>query len=59
MIEGASEADIINDAFWASMTIEAHFEHYVALGYAKMDAIKAVTKDRGVPKNEIYKVINQ
>ncbi|MBR2297102.1 MAG: 16S rRNA (cytidine(1402)-2'-O)-methyltransferase [Clostridia bacterium] len=59
VIEGASEADIINDAFWASMTIEAHFEHYVALGYAKMDAIKAVAKDRGVPKNEIYKVINQ
>lgn len=58
VIEGASKSDIINDAFWASMTIEAHFEHYIALGYTKMDAIKAVAKDRGVPKNEIYKIVN-
>lgn len=58
VIEGASKSDIINDAFWASMTIEAHLEHYIALGYTKMDAIKAVAKDRGVPKNEIYKIVN-
>lgn len=59
VIEGKSEADIINDAFWVQMSIEEHFEHYIALGYSKMDAIKAVAKDRNVPKNEIYKVINQ
>ncbi len=59
VIEGASEADIKSDAFWVQMSIEEHFEHYVALGYSKMDAIKAVAKDRNVPKNEIYKVINQ
>ena len=47
-----------SDMFWADMTIEQHFEHYVNLGLSKMDATKAVAKDRGVPKNEIYKELN-
>ena len=58
VIEGKSADDIKNDAFWSNMTVEQHFEHYISLGLSKMDAIKSVAKDRGVAKNEIYKIIN-
>ena len=58
VVEGASEAQSIAEAFWANMSIEEHVEHYIALGQKKMDAIKSVAKDRGVAKNEIYKIVN-
>ncbi len=56
VVEGASEAPI-TDAFWQSMTLTEHVDHYIALGHSKMDAIKAVAHDRGVPKNQIYKEV--
>ena len=37
-----------------SISVEKHVEHYIGLCMTKKDAIKAVAKDRGVPKNEIY-----
>jgi len=46
------------EAFWAEMSIEEHVEHYISLGLSKMDACKQVSRDRGVGKSEIYKVIN-
>ena len=52
--EGMSE----EEAFWTDMSIEAHVEHYISLGLSKMDACKAVARDRGVGKGEIYKTIN-
>ncbi len=58
VVEGASEADVASTAFWATLSIEEHVDHYIMLGMNKMDAIKAVAKDRGVPKSEIYKLIN-
>ena len=58
VVEGASEAKVLSEAFWANMSIEEHVEHYIALGQKKMDAIKSVAKDRGVAKNEIYKIVN-
>ena len=39
------------------MSINEHIEHFLAQGYTKKDAIKAVAKERGVHKNEIYKYI--
>lgn len=41
--------------FWKNMTVEKHVEFYISAGMKKMDAIKSCAKDRGVPKNEIYK----
>lgn len=38
-----------------ALSVEEHIAHYLALGESKKDAIKAVAKDRGVPKSEIYK----
>ncbi len=34
-----------------------HAEHYIALGMAKMDAIKKAAKERGISKSEMYKLI--
>ncbi len=37
------------------MSVNEHIDHFIAQGYSKKDAIKAVAKARGVHKNEIYK----
>ena len=44
--------------FWSKMSIEEHVAFYVSQGEKKMDAIKNTAKDRGLPKNEVYKIIN-
>lgn len=54
IIQGASQ--ITKENFWDSWSIVEHIEHYKAMGKSNMDAVKAVAKDRGLPKNEIYKV---
>ena len=56
VIDGAS-ADQSASAFWDGMDIPTHVSHYVSLGMSKMDAIKQAAKDRGVPKNEVYKAV--
>ena len=53
VVEGAPEASSAED--FSDMSIEQHVESYIAAGMSKKDAIKAVAKDRGVQKNEIYK----
>ncbi len=53
VLEGAKE--IVGAAFWSDMDEVAHVNHYISLGMSKNDAIKAAAKDRGVPKNEVYK----
>lgn len=58
VIEGAKESQLKNNAFWSDMSIEAHLDYYLNDGLKKMDAIKAVARDRGVPKSEIYKLVN-
>ncbi len=55
VLEGATTAAADENAFWQSLTIPQHVEHYIALGMSKMDAIKQAARDRGVPKNEVYK----
>ena len=37
------------------MSVNEHIDHFIAQGLSKKDAIKAVAKERGVHKNEIYK----
>lgn len=58
VIEGASKVIALENAFWRDMSIEEHVEYYISQEMKKMDAIKAVAKDRGVSKSEIYKVVN-
>lgn len=58
IVEGASDAEAAESAFWSAMTLEEHVEYYITEGKSKMDAIKACAKDRGIPKNEVYKTVN-
>ncbi len=58
VVEGCDEGALKNDAFWVNMSIIDHVDYYISQGMKKMDAIKAVAKDRDVPKNEIYKEVN-
>ncbi len=41
--------------FFENMSIKEHMNFYLQQGLSKMDATKAVARDRGVPKNQIYK----
>ena len=59
VVEGASDEAILSEAFFSNMTVEEHLAHYLNEGMSKMDATKAVAKDRGVAKSVIYKEINK
>ena len=54
VIEGSNEQRPSDQVDLCSLSVEEHLEHYVSSGMSKKDAIKAVAKDRGVPKNDIY-----
>lgn len=54
IMEGASRDELKARAFWADMSVEEHIEHYFSQGNSKNDSIKAVARDRGVAKSEIY-----
>ena len=43
------------ELFWENMSVSEHVEHYIGMGFERMDAIKKTAKDRGVNKNSIYK----
>ena len=58
VVSGAEKPSVEENAFWRDMTVEEHVEHYISREMKKMDAIKAVAKDRGVPKSEIYKIVS-
>ena len=51
LVEGAEEVDES-----AQMTAEEHLKKYLSEGLDKKEAVKKVAKERGVPKNEIYKI---
>lgn len=57
VVEGSLEKQVEN-AFWSNMSIEQHVDFYINQGMKKMDAIKSVAKDRSLPKNEVYKIVN-
>ncbi len=54
VVEGAADAPA--EEFWRDMDVSAHLSHYISSGLSKMDAIKQVARDRGVPKNQIYQL---
>ena len=56
-MEGLTEEEIEKEkrASFEELSIEEHIIKYIEEGMSKKDAIKAVAKDRKVPKNEIYK----
>ena len=44
-----------SEMFFADMTVARHVQFYEENGLSRMDAMKAVARDRGVGKSEIYK----
>lgn len=42
--------------FWAQMTVMEHINHYTTNGMTSSEAIKAVSVDRSLPKNEVYSI---
>jgi len=44
---------------WDVYTIEEHLDIYINKGIEKKEAIKLVSKDRGIPKREVYNLVNK
>ena len=60
VLEGAEEAGVsapVSEDSLLNLTPYEHVMRYIDGGMSKMDAIKAVAKERGVPKSEIYDIM--
>lgn len=55
VVAGAPASQVRSEAFYADMTIAEHVAFYINSGLSKMEAMKAVSRDRGIPKGEVYK----
>lgn len=51
IVEGAKEENP-----FAEMTVEEHLKHYIAEGMDKKEAVKKVSSERGIPKNDVYQI---
>ena len=60
MLEGKSLQEKRQEAIasWQSMSIEEHMAYYENQGMDSKSAMKAVAKDRGVGKREIYQYLH-
>ena len=59
VIEGKSHKEIVEEqkAQWDKITIEEHMEIYLKQDMSKKDAMKAVAKDRGISKRDVYQYL--
>ena len=57
VIEGKQEEDfeLEKKQLWEDISVEEHIKKIMEDGLSKKEAIKKVAKDRGLPKNEVYK----
>ncbi len=56
VIEGKSRESIREEAIrdWTAMPLSQHMQHYLDQGMSEKDAMKAVARDRGLGKREVY-----
>lgn len=56
VIEGKSREETYQERVdeWTKLSIEEHMDYYLEQGLEKKDAMKAVAKDRGLTKREVY-----
>lgn len=61
VLQGKSQKEIDADRqeHWESIPLQEHMEIYLNRGLDKKEAMKAVAKDRGVSKREIYQMLIQ
>ncbi len=59
VIEGKSmdEIEAESRAAWESMSLEEHMQKYLDEGLDKKEAMKAVAKDRGISKRDVYNAL--
>lgn len=59
VIEGTNRKNLVQDSMqpFMEMTIDAHMKFYMDRGLDKKNAMKAVAKDRGVGKRDIYQAL--
>ena len=59
VIKGKSKEEILaaRTESFLSMSIEEHMDMYLQQGMSKKDAMKAVAKDRGMRKQDVYKMM--
>ena len=60
LVLGGGNGVPVNDEATARATLSpaAHVAYYESTGLSRMDAIKAAAKERGIPKNELYRLVN-
>ena len=59
ILEGADKAPVDAESeARATLSPEEHVAYYEKQGLSRMDAIKAAAKERGVPKNQLYRLLN-
>ncbi len=58
VLEGYSGAEVKGDNPCYADDPEIHVSNYQAKGFSRMDAIKQAARDRGIPKSEMYKLVN-
>ena len=56
VIEGKNPQELEKEkqAAWENMSVSGHVQMYLGQGMDEKDALKAVAKDRGVSKRDIY-----
>lgn len=61
VIKGRSFEEIAakNEKKWDALPLEEHMKLYQDQGYEKKEAMKAVAKDRGISKRDIYQMLIQ
>lgn len=59
VIAGKSKAQVMEEqkSRWENISIEEHMEMYLQQDMSKKEAMKAVAKDRGVSKRDIYQAL--
>lgn len=59
VIEGKSHEEILleEQAKWEDISIEEHMQIYLNQSMSKKDAMKAVAKDRGISKRDVYQAL--
>ena len=57
VIEGKSPEEIRREEAkrWESMSLGEHMDYYLSQGMEKTEAMKAVAKDRGISKRDVYR----
>lgn len=57
VISGKSDEDIEKErkGKWEELSIQEHIVNYMEQGFTKKEAIKIVSKERKIPKSEVYK----